>query len=157
MKSLIVYYSRTGKNRQLAQYISEKCHCPNDEIIDMVKRGGYGGFLKSGFSTMLRLGSKIAPKKIDPIDYENIILCSPIWVGILPPAVRTYLKTNKDRIRNVYFISISGLGRENKMLKNDIRMVYGKNPNKLLLISEREFENGLWKEKADEFFRPQNI
>lgn len=157
MKSLVVYYSRTGKNRTLAQYLSEKYRFQKDEIFDLAKRGGYGGFLKSGFTTMMRIGTKIAPRKIDPIDYENIIICSPIWVGILPPAIRTYIKSNKERIRNIIFVSISGVGRENTMLKNDFKSVYGKFAKKMFLFSETEFENDSWKEKVDEYIKSLNV
>jgi len=153
MKRFVAYYSRTKKNKELAKYISEKLNIPSDEIIDTSNRKGYWGFFKSGFATMIRSGSKIKKSKIDPIDQDHVIVCSPIWVGMLPPATRSYLKNNKDRLRDIIFVSISGMGKENKLLKNDIKNVYGKYPKAMLLLTEPEFEKGVWKEKVDEFLK----
>lgn len=151
MSRFVAYYSRTNKNRKLAEYISRELGVPSDEIVDAANLKGYMGFFKGGFATLTRAAAKIGDKKIDPIDYDETIFCSPIWVGSLPPATRTYIKNNKERIRDIVFVSISGMGKDNKFIKSDIKKVYGKVPKAMLLLTEPEFEKGVWKEKVDGF------
>ncbi|MBE3088681.1 MAG: flavodoxin family protein, partial [Actinobacteria bacterium] len=42
---LVVYYSRTGTTRKVAEYITKQLGADMEEIIDMKKRSGIWGFL----------------------------------------------------------------------------------------------------------------
>lgn len=45
---LVVYYSRTGATRKVAEYITKQLGADMEEIIDMKKRSGIWGFLIGG-------------------------------------------------------------------------------------------------------------
>ncbi|MFX0004733.1 MAG: flavodoxin, partial [Promethearchaeota archaeon] len=53
MKPLVVFYSRTGTTKKIAELISKSINCELEEIIDTKKRTGFIiGFLKSGYAAM---------------------------------------------------------------------------------------------------------
>ena len=49
MKSLVVYYSRSGNTRFVAEKISQEIGGDIEEIIDKKRRNGLVGFVLSGY------------------------------------------------------------------------------------------------------------
>lgn len=56
---LVVYYSRSGTTRKLAQAISQELHCDLEEITETRSRNGLVGYLRSIGS--YRYGSNVQP------------------------------------------------------------------------------------------------
>ncbi|MCL4430338.1 MAG: flavodoxin [Chloroflexi bacterium] len=94
MKSLVVYYSRTGNARFVAQTIAAEIGADVEEVIDLKKRSGILGYLSGGSDARRGRETEIAPTKKSPANYELIIIGSPVWAGRPTPAITTYLKKN---------------------------------------------------------------
>ena len=94
MKSLVVFYSRTGNARFVAQTIAAQICADTEEVIDLKKRSGAFGFLSGGFDARFGKGTKIAPSKKSPSGYDLVIVGTPVWGGRPSPAITTYLKNN---------------------------------------------------------------
>ena len=94
MKSLIVYYSRTGNARYVAQTIASQIGAEIEEVVDLKKRGGIFGFLSGGKDARNGKETEISPSTKSPTDYDLIVVGSPIWAGKPTPAIVTYLKKN---------------------------------------------------------------
>ena len=92
MKSLVVFYSRTGSARFVAQTIAAEVGSDIEEIIDLKKRSGVLGFIIGGFDARRGKETKIAPTQKSPVDYDLIIVGTPIWAGRPTPAITTFLK-----------------------------------------------------------------
>jgi len=48
MKALVVFYSRTGTTKQVAEALAQSLNCDSEELIDTKKRSGPLGFLSAG-------------------------------------------------------------------------------------------------------------
>jgi flavodoxin len=94
LKSLVVYYSRTGNTRFVAETIAAEIGADVEEVIDLKKRSGAFGFLSGGFAARLGKQTKIAPTTKSPVGYDLIIAGTPVWAGRPSPAITTYLKKN---------------------------------------------------------------
>jgi flavodoxin len=94
LKTLIVYYSRTGNARFVAETMATEMGADVEEIIDQRKRSGILGFLRGGSDARNGKETEIAPTKKAPADYDLIIVGSPIWASRPTPAITTYLKKN---------------------------------------------------------------
>jgi flavodoxin len=94
LKSLIVYYSRSGNARFVAQTVAAEVGADVEEVIDLKKRSGALGFLIGGIDARRGKGTKISPTTKSPADYELIIIGTPVWAGRPSPAIATYLKKN---------------------------------------------------------------
>jgi flavodoxin len=95
MKTLVVYYSRTGMTRAVAQAISKELRCDIEEVVDEKDRAGPLGWLSGGKDAFSKKLTKIKTIKFNPKNYDLVIIGSPIWAGTMTPAIRTYLVENK--------------------------------------------------------------
>lgn len=107
MKTLVVYYSRTGNTKKVAKIIADKLKADLDEIIDLKNRSGILGFIFAGRDAVKKNLTKIAFTK-NPADYDLVIIGTPVWATTATPAVRTYLSQNKKSLNTVAFFTTSG-------------------------------------------------
>ncbi len=92
MKTLVVYYSKSGNTRRVAQEIAKGLGAETEEIVEVgVKRTGILGFLRAGRGGMMRKKSRIETPKKRPGDFDLVFVGSPVWGWNLAPAVRSYL------------------------------------------------------------------
>ena len=91
MKTLVIYYSRTGTTRTVAKQITQKLNCDSEEIIDEKNRKGVLGFLLASRDTILNKLTTI--KKINSAlsAYDLIIIGGPVWVGNMSVPIRTFI------------------------------------------------------------------
>ncbi len=66
MKSLVVYYTRTGNARFAAETIAAEIGADVEEVIDMKKRSGALGWLSGGKDARRGKETEIAPTKKVP-------------------------------------------------------------------------------------------
>jgi len=137
---LVVYYSRTGSTRKVAEYITKQLGADMEAIIDMKKRSGVGGFVLGGRDALGRKETKISEIKIDPSNYELVIIGSPIWAGNMPPAIRTYLNKYKANINSVAFFATSG-GLSQVKIFEEVKSLLGKELISLMRICTKELKD----------------
>jgi len=94
LKSLVVYYSRTGNARFVAETIAAEIGADVEEVIDLKKRSGTFVLISSGFAALRGKETKIAPTKKSLAGYDLVIVGTPVWAGRPTPAIRTFLKKN---------------------------------------------------------------
>lgn len=109
MKTLTVYYSRSGNTKKVAEAILKAIGGEIEEITEPHGRGGPLGWLKSGREATGEMMSVINTPKNDPASYDLVIVGTPIWGGKLSSPVRTYLiKVAGKTKRIAYFTTMSG-------------------------------------------------
>jgi flavodoxin len=154
MKSLIVYYSRSGRNQHLAFDLQKRIHADIEEVVDRADRSGVLGFVKSGLHSIMRSQTSIAPSRKNPANYDIIILISPVWVGLVPPAMRTYVAKHWNRLRKVMFLSVSGSGSQaDAGAVGEIEKMIGRRVVTYLMVSEREMECGSHEIRLEQFIK----
>jgi flavodoxin len=94
MKSLVVYYTRTGNAKFVAETIAAELGSDIEEIVDQKKRAGPLGWVSAGRDSTQEKEAQIVPTKLSPQNYDLIIIGTPIWAWRPTPAIRTYLKQN---------------------------------------------------------------
>lgn len=112
MKTLVIYYTRTGNAKFAAETIAAELGADLEEVIDLKKRQGRLAFLPNGRDAMRGKETQIAPTKKRPNEYELIIIGQPIWAGSPTPAIRTYLNENDlagKKIALFFSDTVSGL------------------------------------------------
>ncbi len=95
MRILVVYYSRTGATKFVAQAIASELSADIEEIVDQKKREGKIGWMKAGRDAMQEKQTEIATVKTLAY-YDLIILGTPVWAWRPTPAIRTYVAKNGD-------------------------------------------------------------
>ena len=113
MKALVVYYSRSGHTRQVAEALARKLNADLQELVDRSARKGLVGWLKSGRDAIKERETELAPMVHRPEDYDLIVVGTPVWASHPAPAVRTFLGAHDLSGKRVaFFCTMNARGGE---------------------------------------------
>jgi len=139
-KDLIVYFSKTGNNKFVAEKLAKTL------------QGDIRGIkvvLKPFFLLLLFSFLKMSPsvKSISVEEYERIILLSPIWMGNVVSPIRGFLKKNSKEIKSLVYITVCGGDEEDKdgqfgyeKVFKEIKALFGKKHFSSYAISVKSLE-----------------
>lgn len=127
MKTLIIYFSRDGHTKKVAEYLSEKLGANIEEITEPEKRGGLMGYLRSGKESFQEATPKINPLKNNSSEYDLVVLGTPVWAGNVASPVRTYLKEQSSGIKKIAFYCTSKT-KDVKKTFEEMKKLSGKEP-----------------------------
>jgi len=147
---LVVYYSRTGITRKVAQELAKILDCDCDEIIDTVDRAGVKGYMISGRDAMLKNLTKLEPAKKDPSKYDLVVVGTPIWAGKISAPLRTYLAGNKSNLKKLAFFCTQGGSGADKACE-EMERAFGKLPVAKLALLTKEVVTGQFNDKISAF------
>ncbi|MFA5259421.1 MAG: hypothetical protein WC402_05095 [Candidatus Pacearchaeota archaeon] len=142
MKTLVVFYSRTGTTKKVGQKIARLLDGELEEIIDLKNRDGVVGWLSCGKDAMKKSLTKIKYKKTDLSGYDLIIIGGPNWAGNLAPALRTFLEENKSDIKKFAFFCTHG-GDNPGNIFLQMQEILRKKPLDTLSLKTSEVKNDL--------------
>jgi flavodoxin len=149
MSTLVVYYSRTGHNKQMAKQLHDRVGGDVDQIVDMKKRDGMFGCV---MAAIFKSKTQIEFSK-DPTAYDQVVVVTPLWGGNLPPATRTYLAQNGVKLNHFSFLSVCGKGEENVNALADVAATAKQRPVASLLIKEADVESDAARQRVAEFVK----
>ncbi|MBL0741036.1 flavodoxin family protein [Chryseolinea lacunae] len=110
MKTIIVYYSFSGNNEQLAKHLHEKLNCDILQLETVRKRGPLSIFLDILFSR----SPAIQPRNWSMARYDRFIFVAPVWAGKMASPLRTFLREESKFILHYSFITVCGGGQNNQ-------------------------------------------
>jgi flavodoxin len=109
MKSLVVYYSFTGKTRLAAQAIAKALNATLVEIEERRPVPMPFVYVSGGFRAFMNWGSKIRPLDVDLKQYERIFIGSPMWAYRSAPAINSFIyRTNFEGRSVIPFFTMGG-------------------------------------------------
>ena len=88
--TLVVYYSRTGTTRMVAESLATLLEADIEEIRETATRRGMMGFLGGCKDSMLDKPAELTSSHSTE-GRSVIVLGMPVWAACPPPAVRAYL------------------------------------------------------------------
>jgi flavodoxin len=112
-KVLIVFFSRTGTTRLLAEAIARATHGELEELRERRSRRGVIGWLRSGYEGTYRKAAEPLALRHDLGAYDLVFVGSPTWNQALSSPVRGFLRRNGAKLGNVaLFATCGGRGSE---------------------------------------------
>jgi len=150
MKALVVFYSRTGATKQVAEALAESLNCDSEELIDTKKRSGPLGFVSAGRDAKAKKLTKLTDIKRDPALYDLVVLGTPIWAGTLSSAMRTYIANDKSKFKRVAFFCTHG-GSQSQQLFAEMEALCERRPVSILALQEKEVKTGNYQGKIRQF------
>ena len=134
---LVVYYSRTGHTRQLAEAIAAASGFDIEPVIDMRPRAGLVGYLRSAFEAATARLTPIGATRRDPRDYDVVVVGTPIWYASVSSPIRTWLEQHRAGLPAVAsFVTCGGRGAARTLAQ--MRAVAGVDPLATLVLPERD-------------------
>lgn len=152
MKSLVVYYSRSGNTAKIAQRLANALECDIEEIIDTRKRSGIFGWLRSGRDAGNKSLTVLKEPINDPANYDLVVIGTPLWAGHVSTPVRTYIYHNQAKINNLAFFCTANQDKFSKAF-DDMRELSGIAPVATLGVRAKEIKNKTYSDKISEFIK----
>lgn len=150
MKTLVVYYSRTGRTKKIAEYIQSALDSEIEEIQDVKNRNGVLGWLSAGRDAGSKSLTSLEEMDKMPVDYNVVILGSPTWNNSLSSPVRTYIEKFNEDLRHVACFS-TGDGEDPDAVDEMEALLGRKVFAKLHLVRKSDIDSGNYQEKVDKF------
>jgi flavodoxin len=140
MKALVLYYSRTGVTRHVAELIAKELGADIEEIHEEKDRSGAMGYMIAGKDAAMKKTAEITTLKHKLMDYDTIAIGQPVWAWTMVPAIRALLTKYSLRKKKVLlFATQDGSGADGAFRET----------RKLLLGSEIVAEAAFTKAKKD--------
>jgi flavodoxin len=150
LKTLIVYYTRTGITAEVAETIKKELGGELEEIKDTRNRNGVLAYMQSALEAAFKKQANIVKAKHDPGEYDLIVIGTPVWSHNMSTPVRAYLEENKANFKNTAFFATCGSTGISKTLR-DMENICGKKARAMLKIKKPDIKSGLFKEKVKQF------
>ena len=147
MKSLVLFYSRTGNTGKIANEIATQLNSDIEEIFDKKNRKGIFGYLVAGKDSATKKFTQIEEVQKDLSQYDLVIIGTPVWAWGMTPAIRTYLSKNKFN-KLAFFCTQGGSGGKGTFRKME---EMSKKPIAVLSLNEKEIKKSQYQGKVREF------
>lgn len=108
MKTLVVFYSRSGRTGAVARQMAERLGGDVEEIVTKTSYRGFVGLWRSVAGAIRRTEFAIEPPAKSAKDYDVVVLGAPIWGGRAAAPMLTYLAQAKGTIRKAACFVTSG-------------------------------------------------
>ena len=149
MKHLVVYYSRTGTTKKVAQIICSQLQADCEELIDTKKRTGILGFLRAGREVGAKALTTLQEPQYNPQDYNVVILGTPVWRNSISTPIRTYISQYKEQFKYVAFFSTQK--SEKRDVLKELRDLCDQIPLASLSIRENDVNQNSFHEELTTF------
>ena len=114
-KILVVYYSRSGNTKKVAEDIARTLNADMEQLIDKKDRSGALGYMVAGKDAALQNLAKIEPVTKDPALYDLVVLGTPVWSWNMAPALRTYIIDHKAALKQIAIFTTAGNTKPDKI------------------------------------------
>ena len=98
MKTLIVYFTRTGNTKKIVDTLQTELTADVEKINEKGSRNGPLGWLKSGRQGASKADVEISPLEAAPSNYELVVMASPVWAGNASAPMRAFIKKYRDSL-----------------------------------------------------------
>lgn len=150
MKILIAYFTRTKTTEILAESIGRRSDAVLEQIKDKKEWKGAFGYLRALRSTLKKELTEIEDLQNRIEDFDLVIIGSPVWVGTMPPAVRTFIQDNKNRFKKLAVFTTQGSAKKQRIF-SDIEKLSGLNPVAELYCSTKSVRTADFEDEEREF------
>ncbi len=152
MKTLVVYFSRSGVTKTLAEQIARGCGADIESVKDLTVRNGIFGYMKSLLQAAWHREALIGRSEHSAGDYELIVLGTPIWCWNMSSPIRSYIKRYQGQFRRVALFCTYGGSGQGKVLA-DMQALCGLVPIATLAVTTETMREGLIQQKVTDFAR----
>lgn len=139
-KTLIIYFSRTGRTRRLAQRLAQLLDADIEEIACPRYRLGLFGwwrYLRAGFNSVKGNLPRIGQLQHTPADYDLVVLGTPIWTSYPCLPMRALLDARPDMPNRIAgFLTYGGQSEPDKAFDMMAEMLGQPIEHRLAIMAE---------------------
>lgn len=91
MKTLVIYYSYTGKTKKIAEGLAKKESADMIEVKEKKTRSKFSAYVFGSLAARGQKQTALQPFDADFSAYDKIIIAMPIWAGYPAPAMNNII------------------------------------------------------------------
>jgi len=134
MNYKVVYFTRTGNSKRIAEKIANKLSCETVQVTDNMNWKGPIGYIKAGYYSSKNKDVTISiNSNLDGAD--EFVVVTPLWAGGIPPAIKVFLKTIEINKVHLVVNSLGSILGDRADFKSVSDVVKSKN-NEDIIIDE---------------------
>lgn len=134
MNYKVVYFTRTGNSKRVAEKIASKLSCEALQITDNMNWKGGFGYLKGGYYASLNRDVDInIPENLDSAD--ELIVVTPIWAGGIAPDIKAFLKNTTLSKVHLVVTSLGSILKDRAGFKSVCDIVKNKNDEDVIILN----------------------
>ncbi|WP_374563944.1 flavodoxin family protein [Ideonella sp.] len=147
---LVVYFSRTGYTRRVAESLAQRLGAQLAPIDEPRSRRGILGYIRSAREAMRRAEVEITAPAADPGEFDLVLIGTPVWASHASPPARTLALRWQGRVKRVaLFCTLGGSGAEAALA--ELQLAIGQAPVATLALTDRKIDAGTAATKLDAF------
>lgn len=116
MKTLVIYFTRTGHTQTLARQIAADCAADIEGLQERDKHTGVVAYASAVVQALLHTPVAIAPCRYAPSAYGLVVIGTPIWAWQMAGPVRSYILQYRAQFSRVAVFCTSGGSGQTKVL-----------------------------------------
>jgi len=149
-RTLIVYHSRSGHTRRVAQALATRLGADLDEIRIVQPLDGVLGYVMCAIESLAALTPALRPAQRNPADYDLVVVGTPVWFWDVSSPVRSWLERHPLRRPLAFFCTMGASGGERAFAT--MARLAGRPPLATLALRERNLD-GPFESQVDGFVR----
>jgi menaquinone-dependent protoporphyrinogen IX oxidase len=149
-QAIIVYFSRTGYTRRVAEQIARRLNADLIPIAETGSRLGLLGYVKSLIEATWRRKPKIKVPSFEPAHYRLVVIGTPIWAWRLSSPVRTFISRYQwTSCKVAFFCTMGGSGAEGVF--EEMKRRVGGEPLATMALKDADIDANHIGQQLDEF------
>jgi hypothetical protein len=145
MKTLIVFYSRTGCTRAVAGKLAPLLGADLEDLRETADRSGALGYLRAGRDAAQGRPAELLPGVRRADGYDLVVVGTPVWAFTMCPAVRAWLMREAAGLRAVAFLCTQGGSGAERAMRHMAELA-GREPVASLVLRDRDIRAGACEE-----------
>jgi flavodoxin len=150
MKTLVVYYSKTGNTGTVAKELAQNISAEVEELTETKPKEGVVGMILAGKDAALQNSTPINDVKHQVADYDLVIIGTPIWAWTMANPVRAFIEKHKKDIKKVAFFATMGNSGDKRAFSH-MEKLSGLTPTATISFLDGKIKNGEFKTGLTEF------
>jgi hypothetical protein len=150
MKTLVVYYTLSGRTRAVARALAQQLGADIEEIRCARYRPGFWVYVKGSYDSATGRLPLIDKPERDPSHYDVVVVGGPIWAGHAATPVRAYLRQQAGRLSKVAFVLTHRGSPPDKALQ-EMQALARVASGDTLVVREADVAGGAFKLAASSF------
>lgn len=143
-KTLVVFHSRSGHTRRVAQALASRLAADLDEIVPLQPHADDRiGYAQCTLEAMAALTPAIVPPAKDPSRYGLVIIGTPTWFWSVSSPVRTWLVQQQaalGKTRVAFFCTMGGSGAP--IVFSRMGALVEREPEATLALTQAQVQHG---------------
>lgn len=150
MKTLVVYYSKTGNTGIVAKELAQTLSAEIEQIVETQPKEGIVGMILAGKDAALQNSTPITELKNKVADYDLVVIGTPIWAWTMANPIRAFIEKNKKDLKKIAFFATMGNSGDKRAFSH-MEKLSGLTPAATISFVDSKVKNGEFKTGLAEF------